>query len=280
MNWRALSPWGAAIAVGCALLQPRFETITPEYGYVDGCTDVVLQGAKMGTDATVTIGGVELLQIEPAAVDPEVPEWAQDVGFKYFGVTPPAPGLEAGYYDVVMTIPQPDGKKGEPVIGSVVGGFYYQPCPASVHIDATSLAGPIAPGATIDLQGCGLDPEAVTVELVDGDGVPVTALPMTSTCSTAQTSLAVPPAIADGVYFLQLTHLDGTVVGGACAEWLDTGGVFPPDTDVGVDTDVDTDAETDVDTDADTDGGPPPDTVLDTAAPCSGTWAVVIRGGA
>ena len=259
MRWRALLPWGAALAVGCALLQPRFETVTPEFGYVDGCDEVVLQGSNIGVDATVTIGGEEMLAIAPAEEDTNFPEWAQDIGFKYTGITPPAPGLEPGFYDVVMTIPPEDGK-GEPTVSSVYKGYYYRSCPESVHIDAVDLTHPIAPGESITVHGCNLDPEQVTARLVNNDGVEVVALPMTSECSTATVSLTVPATATRGLYWLTFTHTDGTVLGSVCGGWQDTAGLL-----------TDTDPLPPADSDS---GG------ADTGAPCSGTWAVVIGGGA
>jgi hypothetical protein len=60
-----------------------------------GGDEVVLQGSNIGVDATVTIGGEAMLAIAPAEEDTNFPEWAQDIGFKYTGITPPAPGLGA-----------------------------------------------------------------------------------------------------------------------------------------------------------------------------------------
>lgn len=263
MNLRVLLPWGAAITVGCALLQPRFEAVDPEYGYVDGCTDLVLQGAEIGENATVTIGGVPVLGLEPATLDPDYPEWAQDVGFKYYAVSPPSPGLEPGYYDVVMTIPA-EKTGGEPVVRTLRDGFYYLACPGSVHLDEVGFSNPVAPGTTVPLVGCGLDPEQVTVTLQTSAGTVAATMPLQGDCSTAQAHVDLPASLAAGVYFLTLEHADGTLIGGVCSEWQDTGGLLP----------VDTDPETDLPV-VDTDGGTG---LADTGAPCDGTWPIYVGG--
>lgn len=220
-----LTPLAIGLAASCALLQPRFEAVDPEYGYVDGCTDIVLQGAYIGEDATVTIGGNALLAIEPAAYDPDLPEHAQDVGYKYYGVTPPAPDMEPGYYDVVMTVP--DEKGGDPVVRELYKGFYYLACPAAVHIDGLGLpAGvpdsgdtgapppaPIAPGDVVPMAGCGLDADTVSVELRDAAGTVIAATPLVSDCGTAQVHFTIPAGTPDGDWYLVLVQ-GGVVVSG------------------------------------------------------------------
>jgi hypothetical protein len=241
VNLRILVPWLGAVAVSCALLQPRFETITPEFGYVDGCTDVILGGAYIGTDATVTIGGEALLAIEPAAYDTAFPEYAQDVGFEYAGRTPPSPGREPGWADVVMTIP-PEKEGGKEFVRRLPDGFYYMACPGSVHVDTLGLptadetgdtAGPVAQpvpaGETVPLIGCGLDATKVEVALRNGDGSIAFTLPLVQDCSTAIAHIDIPD-VANGAYYLTIEHEDGTTLGYDCSD----------------DTDADTASETDL----------------------------------
>jgi hypothetical protein len=254
------------LGVSC-LLQPRFVAIDPEYGYVDGCTDVVLQGAKLGTEATVTIGGRDLLELAPAEEDPTLPEHAQDVGYKYFGLTPPAPEGASGFQDVVMTV------DGEAL--TLPKGFYYMACPATFHVETLTLGDEVEAGATFEAHGCGLDPEAITGILYELDGATVAAtFDLALTCSTARASMTFPD-VAPGQYWLELAHDDGTTYGGACVPEADTDA---PDTD-GADTD-DSDAP-DTDSDAPDTDSATPDSAQDTADPCAGTVLVtVVAGGA
>jgi hypothetical protein len=221
-------------AVGCALLAPRFESVTPEYGYVDGCTPITLGGADIGTEATVTIAGQPLLAIAAAAYDTAFPEWAQDVGFEYTGLTPPAPSGQPGYVDVVMTIPA-DKEGGDAIVRTLPKGFYYLACPAEVHVDALGLptadetgdtfgpvAQPTAAGATIDVSGCGLDAASVVAELRNpADGAVVATMPLEATCGTAEVQFTIPAETVPGTYFFTLSK-DGVVAYGESC-FSDTG---------------------------------------------------------
>lgn len=269
----------AALPLASCLLGPRFEAIDPEYGYVDGCTDVVIQGAALGEDAEIRIGGQQLLDVAPAAYDSDVPEHAQDVGFKYFGVTPPAEDGAAGYRDVVV-------KTGDAEL-VLTDGFYYVACPAPLTVDSTSAdGGTAAPGAEVTLFGCGIDAPLTTGTLYSSvDGTSVGTFPLTQVCGTARVSFTVPAGLPDGDYWLGLLDTSGNTFGGVCP-----GSVLPPDdTDAPVDTDTDVPADTDTDvppadtdaTDPDSDAG---DTAhsggLDTGDPCAGYILVSVAGGA
>ena len=176
---------------------------------------------------------------------------------------------EPGYYDVVMTVP-PEKEGQDPLVRTLHDGFYYLACPGSVHLDAVGYQNPVAPGSSLVLEGCGLDPEVVTVSLLARDGTVAAAPPLVGDCSTAVAHVDVPENLAPGLYFLMVEHQDGTLLGGVCAEWLDTGGVLPPvDTDAGP---VDTDPGSDTDVETGSTG------LLDTGAPCDGTWAILVGG--
>lgn len=259
MTFRTLLPVGVAIAASCALLQPRFESVDPEYGYVDGCTDITLQGAEIGVDAEVSIGGEALLSLEPAQYDDAFPEHAQDVGFKYFGVTPPAPDMASGFYDVVMTVPT----DGEPLVRTLHKGFYYVACPAEVYAADVVLApgegdsadtaapppAPIAPGDVVPVIGCGLDPNTVVAELRDATGAVIRTMPLVSDCLTARVHFAIQPDTEDGEYFLVFVSDSGYIDGHSCE------GGGPPDS-------------------ADTAGH-----TGDTAATCTYTRPITVAGG-
>lgn len=224
---RLLALAAVAGTAGC-LLEPTFVAITPDYGYVDGCTDVALSGHHLGTDATASIGGVDL-PITPAEEDPSREEWAQDVGFLYYAATPPAPAGAEGFQDVTLTV---DGEA-----MTLPDGFFYRACPASFQVDGlsagdgTTTTPSVAVGDDFGLNGCGLSDE-VTVRIMqytdatlrgtapteaDGCGNPAVeaaTASLVSDCGTARARFAV-PALPDGTYALWFVHSDGTVDDGS-----------------------------------------------------------------
>lgn len=219
------------------LVHPNFVSITPDYGYYDsdGCYEVVLQGNNLGTKASATIGGAEIVNLAAAENDPALPEQAQDVGFRYSGF---APAGEPGWSEVTLTV---DGEK-----LTLKDGWYYRTCPASVWVDTITLPGgtassttatpaPAAVGDPISFEGCGLDDD-VTIEILDPTGVvgaltataPPTAtntlcdagtvaatIPLTVDCPAAQAHVDIPELPA-GSYTVRLVHSDGTVDVGPC----------------------------------------------------------------
>ena len=191
--------WGGLTCLSACLIKPTLVTIAPDFGYVDGCIDVTIQGNHLGEKATGDVGGVELTNVEPAktegtctyegkdpdldpgcgniqfgeradceAVGPDckwdqLPDYAQDIGFQYTAQVGPAPGGKAGFQDVNLKV------DGETL--TIPLGFYYRECPASFIVDKhspTSVDGvapiPMAAGDSMSLIGCGLDPANVTVE--------------------------------------------------------------------------------------------------------------------
>lgn len=278
----------AACAPSSCLLVPRFEAVDPEFAYVDGCTDIVLQGAKLGTDATVTIGGVALLSLKAAENDKKLPDYAQDVGFKYFGVSPPAPNGEPGFQDVVMTVGQDQF--------TLPKGFYYMACPGELTIDSVDFGVGATAGSSVTLTGCGIEADKVTGHLLSAvDGTDAGSFTLASSCLTAKATFNI-PNVAPGDYWLQLVHEDGSTYGGICPDQApvvtdtDSPDTDVSDTDVVVDTDlsdtdvvVDTDApDTDVsDTDptSDTDVTDSSGGGADTADPCAGYTLVTVTGG-
>lgn len=198
----------AWFGMSACLQQPTFVAITPDHGYVDGCTAVVLSGHHLGTDATAAIGGAEM-PLAPAEEDPSLPEWAQDVGFEYTGVSPPG---DEGFADVVLTV------DGERLV--LPEGFFYQACPATFQVNEVSEE-----GGEVSLAGCGLSDE-VTVRVMqytearaatDACGAAATEVAtaaLTSVCGTAAASATLPD-LADGTYALWFEHSDGTLDDGS-----------------------------------------------------------------
>lgn len=244
---RRIILWGSLAGLAGCSLDPAFVQILPDYGYVDGCTDVQLSGHDLGETATATIGG-EDLPIVPAEYDDSLQDWAQDVGFEYFGQTPPAPGGAAGFTDVTMNV---DG-----VELTIPEAFYYRACPypsqvdtyyathADGSVDGTSSTPDMAEGETINVIGCGLSSDitvrimtlvnVTTTTTTTGPGtVTNTTLTQTPTttdicyqpavevatatlvpdCSTARAHFDIPAGLPDGAYVAWFEKTAGTDVG-------------------------------------------------------------------
>jgi hypothetical protein len=218
---RRLLLWSLVAGFTACLLKPTLATVTPSYGYVDGCQAVLLQGHHLGENATARIGDVPLLNLEPAVRDPKVPEHAQDVGFKYYGVTPPAPNGKDGWYDVVLEV------EGEEL--TIREGWYYRPCPATFVVDAYTVPADADVGATLSFEGCGLGGN-VTLQFLDASQTPVGSADLVSDCSTAQVHADV-PALPAGDYTMQLLATDGTAfpLQSCLSESGDTGLTCIPD---------------------------------------------------
>ena len=185
---RAFS-WSLIVLTAGCLNEPTLATITPDYGYFDsdGCVQVLVSGHHLGESATATIGGVPIIDFAPAVEDPEREDYAQDVGFDYFGFVPASPAGGGIWVDVEMEV------EGETL--AIEEGFYYRTCPNDIQIDFPGV--PYAPGYdyyapvpdyTVDpaqdlvLEGCGLDPAAVTVEYTNVGTNEVTSVPLVQGC--------------------------------------------------------------------------------------------------
>ena len=211
-----------AVAVGsCTYLnKPRFVGIDPEYAYVDGCTDVRLRGSSLGTAATAQIGGQDIVGLTAAAEDPSVPDYAQSVGFEYNGVSPAYSDPAGGFVDVTMTV---DG-----TVHTLPQGFYYRPCPATVHADGAALVDETAAvGGQIAFGGCGLGSTVEVRFLNAADGTVAATGALASVCGTASATATI-PTLAAGTYWVELAAGDGSTWGGWCDPAPDTDGV--PDT--------------------------------------------------
>lgn len=204
---------------GCTFSGPRLVSITPVYGYVDGCTPIVLQGANLDTTGSATIGGADVLELAAAEEDPNFPDHAQDVGFKYFGKTPPAPDGEPQFADISMTI---DGE-----VTEVADAYYYIACPAPLNVesigggstDEGAAPNTFSVGDTFALAGCGL-PADLTVGFFDNAEASQGTTTVSSDCGTAEVSGSI-PTLAAGQYLVQLSDSSGNTFGSVCAGLID-----------------------------------------------------------
>ncbi len=205
---RRLVWWGSVAGFTACLNQPTLVSVTPDYGYVDGCIDVVVQGHHLGSEASAKVGDDAFLELAAAEEDPDRPEHAQDVGFLFTGRVPPSPSGEAGWFDVTVTV------DGEDLV--LRDGFYFRSCPGSFVVDVADVPDQAVPGDLLRFVGCELD-EDVTVEFRDAYDVVVEVASVVSDCSTARVH-AVVPTLLPGVYRVQLAHADGTVYLGPCSQ--------------------------------------------------------------
>lgn len=197
-----------AFATGC-LNVPTVETIVPQHGFVDGCTDVVVQGHHLGETATGELrNGTNNVTIDltPAAYDDTKPDHAQDIGFLYtgnIGANPLGAG-DGGFYDVVLTV---DG-----VETMISEGWYFRECIGGISVEGEAFAAKVVGGSEVYLEGCGMDPATVTATIYDAKCSAVkdgTDLALTSVCGSAQTTFALPTGIAAGDYSMVLVDGNG-----------------------------------------------------------------------
>lgn len=151
-------------------------SISPIYGWEDGCTDIKVSGHGFDADIQVTLGGtaIDNLTLPDQATNP------LDVGFVVYGTTPPS-AVGADYATLTVTS---GGETSE-----LTEAFFYTACPAAVYVEGVSATDAVAAGDEIGLSGCGLDASAVTVKVGSSD-----AVNLTSVCSTAQATFTAPAA--------------------------------------------------------------------------------------
>lgn len=199
---------GVVLLPACKLAtEPRLVSIDPDYAYTDGCTEVSVSGSKLGVDATASIGGSPMENWRAAEEDPERGDRAQDVGFMYYGTTPA--GAEGGtFVDLSVTV-------GDTTL-VLEDGFYYRACPDGFRVESTSIDESHAPGDSIALSGCGMDPAELTAGLHSpSDFALVEAFDVVSDCRGALTHFDI-PTIADGTYLVHIAHSNGTAFGQLC----------------------------------------------------------------
>jgi len=224
--------WSVIAGFVACLNKPTFATITPDYTFFDsdGCYPVVIQGHHLGTTATVRIGDAPIIDLQPAAEDPDRPDHAQDVGFLYTGLIPASSTGAPGWADVTVTV------DGEDLV--LNDGFYYRTCPQGVFAESYTL--PYTPGTvptpttttyttpynpysptpdltvdpTIDipLEGCGLDPADTTIVFTDVNTGVVTSqaiFTVEGNCAPSSATADIPDTLAPGDYTVELVKGSG-----------------------------------------------------------------------
>lgn len=199
---------GACNDAGFALV-----SISPIYGWSDGCGAITLSGHGFGSAVSASIGGTDVVELT-------TPEAADLRGFQVSGTVPAG---EAGYADVSLT------SDGVTSTLTGTGGYYYVSCPAPGHVDAVSPADGLVGGELVVVEGCGLDTATMAVNLVDGTGVVQGGdLPLVGLCGTATASFEA-PVLPAGSFHVEVIDLATRAVlsGGPCTSpdtALDTGG--------------------------------------------------------
>jgi len=205
----------ALVLSGCGDKAFDAVSIRPIYGWVDGCTPVAVGGHGFGDDVQVTIGG-------QALADQSLPDatlFPLDVGYEVYGTTPPSTAGKGTAEVKVST---------GGVSDTVSSGFYYVDCPSPGTVEGIDPAEGVAAGDTITLQGCGLDPAAVTVRVGDaGDDQPLTAV-----CSTATATFVAPAVSKPAAWYVGFFDSAGTQLSPdpACDITLPAGSITNPDT--------------------------------------------------
>lgn len=194
---------GACNDAGFALV-----SISPIYGWTDGCGSITLSGHGIGSDAAATLGSSDIPELT-------TPEDADLRGFQVSGVVPAGP---KGFASVTLR----SGGQESTLEGAA--GYYYVECPSAGWVDRATPDVGLTADALVVLEGCGLDTGAVVARLVDAGGVAVSAdLPLVSMCGKGTASFTA-PALPDGSYFLELVDLaSGTVLSGAPCAPADSG---------------------------------------------------------
>jgi hypothetical protein len=186
-RWGALS---ALCLLSCNPLGFRAVSISPIYGWVDGCTEVKVSGHGFDDNITVTIGGAAL----EGLTLPDPAEAPLDVGFLVTGRTPP--GSAGGTYATVTV--QSGGESSE-----IVDGFYYETCWYGAYAESASPSEGVAAGTEIALSGCNLAAGSVQVRVGASDPVDLSEV-----CHSAQASF-IAPSMPDGCHYLSFTDAGG-----------------------------------------------------------------------
>lgn len=169
-------------------------SISPIYGWEDGCNDVRIGGHGFDDGVKVTIGGA-------AMESPVLPTDALSIGFRIDGIVP---GGTAGQQPVVVT-------NGDGATSEITDGYNFVACPTAFHPESvlpTTADGSVAAGTVIEVRGCNLT--GATQVRVGATGTPV---PLTPTCRGGIATFEAPAAPADPAdnvaYFLDAS---GTLV--------------------------------------------------------------------
>ena len=181
-------------------------SISPIFGWTDGCNPVTISGRGFSSSATATVGGSVVSGVTfPEA--PKSPLSPSDIGYVLYGS---APAGEHGYADVSV--------KSDGVTSTIsgTGAYYYVTCPAAGTVEAVTPSEGLAGGETVILDGCGLDVATISARVVSVDRlIDSGTLPLSSLCGKGSVSFTA-PALAEGSYFLELVDIGtGDVLSGA-----------------------------------------------------------------
>jgi len=176
---------------GCSDLPPNVVSISPTYGWEDGCQQVKVSGHGFTEDVEITVGGEPLANL----TQPNPDENPLDVGFVVYGTTPSG---QNGFADVAMDA---DG-----LTDQSVDAFYYVACPSSPYIEGAEPSSDLIGGEAITLEGCSIDPGAVSVRV--GASADIS---LTSVCGTASAYFSA-PALEDGYWYAGFFDSNGDQV--------------------------------------------------------------------
>ena len=160
-------------------------SVTPIYGWEEGCGAVAVRGHGFDDAVTATLG---TSPIEGA----ELPSTEQsERGFQLWGTVPA--GTD-GYVDVVVT-------NGDGATSTLTNGYRYLACTRDFlpeYVTPQSEDGTVIAGTVVDVTGCALG-GATKVKVGDADPVPLTL-----GCRTATATFTAPanPAGDQTVVFL------------------------------------------------------------------------------
>ncbi len=153
-------------------------SVSPIYGWEDGCNAVAVRGHGFDDGATAAFGTAPLEGAQLPGTD------LSERGFQIWGT---APAGTDGYADIVVT-----NSTGE--TSTLPVAYRYLTCPRDFlpeYVTPQSADGSVAAGTVIDVTGCNLG-GATKVKVGDADPVPLTL-----GCRTATASFTA-PAAADG----------------------------------------------------------------------------------
>lgn len=195
----ALSGWlalpGLLALVACNTAGFDVVSISPIYGWVDGCNTVRISGHGFAQDATATLGDLDLAVSARGE--------GIDEGYWLESVLPAAPVSAKGYATASVT--------SGGVTSTLPDAYYYVECPQPGNLESVD-AETVVPDQSVTLQGCGLDSAALTVHLVPRAGTETISRTLTSACGTASATFTVPSNLTADTYDLQLVDATGAVV--------------------------------------------------------------------
>lgn len=208
----------AAALVSCNKVGFDAVSISPIYGWVDGCNQVRVSGHGFGDDVKVAVSmpdasGVDILadlsnlvlaKDDPAVTDQRLKDL--NAGFYVLGTMPAAPSATNGYASIVVTSGDQTDTLDE--------AFYYVACPTSGYVEGYGPSSGLTAGTDVALSGCSLDAGTMMVQLLDSTGAPAgQPAPLTSDCGTAEVHFAA-PSVPDGDYYITVVDTKGNLLWG------------------------------------------------------------------